>query len=96
MNAPKFGLYNNRWEGDTLYFTAIGRNSDQTLEEPWQNLKLSNYKEKCQKLYLFEKQKPSHYEYQAEVEMVDSPFTEKPEDEEGKNRKVYVFPIKKK
>lgn len=94
INDPKYGLYNNRWEDDTLYFTAIGRTGDQSLEKPWQNRELNHYKENEQKLYLFEKLKPSHYEYKGEVEVVDEPFQEKQKDDDGKERKVYVFPIK--
>lgn len=93
INDPKYGLYQNRWEEDTLYFTAIGRTGDQTLEKPWQNRELNHYKENNQKLYLFEKLKPSHYEYKGEVEAVDEPFQETQKDAEDKERNVYVFPL---
>lgn len=94
VSDPKYGLYNNRWEDDTLYFTAIGRKGDQTLDAPWQNRELADYKENGQKLYLFEKLKPSHYKYKGEVEVDGKPFTETQKDSEGNNRKVYVFPTK--
>lgn len=76
INDPKYGLYDNRWEGDTLYFTAIGRRGDQSLDSPWQNKDLNHSKENQQKLYLFDKQTPSHYEYKGEVEIIDDPFKE--------------------
>ena len=95
INDPKYGLYDNRWEGDTLYFTAIGRKGDQSLNSPWQNRELAHAEENGQKLYLFEKLKPSHYEYVGEVEKAGKPFKEKQADEEGKERNVYVFPLKK-
>ncbi|PMB83583.1 hypothetical protein [Dolosicoccus paucivorans] len=94
VNDPKYGLYDNRWEGDTLYFTAIGRKGDQTLDAPWQNRELAHYKDNGQSLYLFEKLKPSHYEYKGEVEVDGKPFKETQKDSEGDKRTVYVFPIK--
>lgn len=94
INDPKYGLYQNRWKDDILYFTAIGRKGNQSLEQPWQNRDLAHYKENKMKLYLFEKQKPSKYAYKGEVQVVDEPFQEKQEDEEGKERKVYVFKLK--
>lgn len=94
VNDPKYGLCNNRWEDDTLYFTAIGRKGDQSLDEPWQNRELNYYKEIGQSLYLFEKLKSSNYKYKGEVEVVDKPFKEKQKDIDGKLREVYVFPIR--
>ena len=94
INDPKYGLYQNRWQNDLLYFTAIGRTGDQNLENPWQNRELNHHKENNQKIYLFEELKPSHYEYKGEVETVKEPFQEKQTDAEGKERKVYVFPLK--
>lgn len=94
INDPKYGLYDNRWKKDVLYFTAIGRKGNQTLNDPWQNRELTEHVENEQKLYLFEKQKPSHYEYMGEVEQVGKPFKEKQEDEESNERDVYVFPFK--
>ena len=93
INDPKYGLYDNRWEGDTLYFTAIGRKGNQSLDSPWQNRDLAQAN--GQKLYLFEKLKPSHYEYVGEVIKAGKPFKEKQKDEEGNERDVYVFPLKK-
>lgn len=94
INDPKYGLYDNRWEDDILYFTAIGRNGDQSLDQPWQNRDLAHANANDMKLYLFEKQKPSHYEYKGEVEIAGDPFQEKQQDADDEERKVYVFPLK--
>ena len=94
VNDPKYGLYDNRWEKNTLYFTAIGRKGNQSLEEPWQNRELAHCEENNQNLYLFEKQKPSHYEYKGQVKKDGEPFKEKQKDEEGHEREVFVFPLK--
>lgn len=55
---------------------------------------MNHYKENDRKLYLFEKIKPSHYEYKGEVEAIGKPFQEQQNDTDGKERKVYVFPLK--
>lgn len=94
IDDPKTDLYQNRWEEDLLYFTAIGRKGNQSLEKPWQNRDLTHYKEENMKLYLFEKQKPSHYAYKGEAKVIDEPFQEKQKDIEGDTRTVYVFPVK--
>lgn len=94
INDPKYGLYQNRWKENVLFFTAIGRKGEQSLQEPWQNRELAHSEENGQKLFLFEKQKPSHYEYKGEVKKDGEPFTEKQQDEEGKERNVFVFPLK--
>lgn len=94
INDPKYGLYDNRWENDVLYFTAIGRKGDQQLDQPWQNRDLAHADENDMTLYLFEKQKPSHYEYKGEVEIGDEPFQENQKDADDEDRKVYVFPLK--
>lgn len=93
INDPSQRLYQNRWEKDCLYFTAIGKHGDQSLAHPWQNRDLAQAKAKQQRVFLFEKLKPSHYCFQGEVQ-VGAPFTGIQPDEAGHDRQVFVFPIR--
>lgn len=64
------------------------------MDQPWQIRDLSHADENDMILYLFEKQKPSHYEYKGEVEIAVEPFREKQKDADDEERKTYVFPLK--
>lgn len=93
INDPAQSLYQNRWEKDVFYFTAIGKKGNQSLETPWQNRDLSQVNIAGQRVFLFEKLKPAHYRFQGEV-VVGQPVTEIQPDEAGHDREVFVFPVR--
>ncbi len=67
INDLAQSLYQNRWEKDVFYFTAIGKKGNQSLETPWQNRDLSQVNIAGQRVFLSEKLKPAHYLFQGEV-----------------------------
>lgn len=93
INDLAQSLYQNRWEKDVFYFTAIGKKGNQSLETPWQNRDLSQVNIAGQRVFLFEKLKPAHYRFQGEV-VVGQPVTEIQPDEAGHDREVFVFPVR--
>lgn len=92
INDPNQTLYQNSWDGETLYFTAIGKEGDQSLMKPWQNRELFQVREQHQTVFLFNKLKPAHYQYLGEV-TVGKPQEGQQKDSHGKIRRVYLFPL---
>lgn len=84
-------LYQDRWEGNILYYTGTGRIGDQELTG--KNKTLAESKNKSKELYLFEVFEPQKYVYTGKLELVGKPFYEKQLDEKGNLRKVLIFPL---
>ena len=82
------GIYDDKWEGDILYYTGMGKKGNQSLEF-MQNKTLKNSNHMDIKVYLFEVFEPKKYFFQGEVELIQSPYSE---DQRG--RKVYIFPLR--
>ena len=88
MNAVK-----NRWEGDTLHYTGQGK-GNQKIEK--QNLTLANSKTSGERLYLFEVKKQGEYTYCGVVELAGEPYQEHQKDGDGRDRTVWMFPLRRK
>ena len=85
-------LYDDRWEGDVLRYTGMGRVGDQALAS--QNLRLKQQPETGIAVHLFEVFEPYKYLYAGPVVLVFAVESERQPDEEGNPRLVYIFPLK--
>lgn len=89
------GLYDDKWYGDVLNYTGMGKVGDQTLEGN-QNITLYESGTNGVAVHLFEVLVPTQYIYQGEVELASEPFQESQFDDRGNERKVWIFPLESK
>jgi len=85
-------LYDDRWDGDVLRYTGMGRVGDQVMTG--QNLRLKRQPETGIAVHLFEVFEPYKYVYAGPVALVSAVESERQPDEEGNPRLVYIFPLK--
>lgn len=93
VNDQTKGLYENRWEGDHLHYTGMGRTGDQSLTYQ-QNATLNESHTNGVHLFLFEVVKRTEYTYLGPVVLHGTPYQEKQPDQEGNMRNVWIFPLK--
>lgn len=86
-------IYDDRWVGDVLHYTGMGTKGDQSLTFQ-QNKTLAESRTNGVAIHLFEVFKDKEYTYVGEVVLDSEPYSETQEDEQGSERKVYVFPLK--
>lgn len=87
------GFYEDKWYGDELHYTGMGKKGDQTLTAN-QNKTLAESNHNGVTVHLFEVQKPSQYIYQGIVTLCGKPYQEQQKDENGNMRKVWMFPLR--
>lgn len=87
------GLYNDVWKNGILYYVGMGKIGDQVLTGN-QNGTLYYSNTNGVEVHLFEVLQKTIYTYRGIVTLSDNPYTENQIDEEGKMRKVWVFPMK--
>ena len=87
-------LYHNHWiDKSTIHYTGMGQEGDQDLM--WsQNKTLLQSTTNGVNVYLLESSKPRQYTYQGKVELFQNPFQEIQKDSKGRERKVWVFPLR--
>jgi 5-methylcytosine-specific restriction protein A len=85
-------LYDDRWDGDTLHYTGMGRLGDQTFSG--QNKRLAEQTTSGIVVHLFEVFTDGEYVYDGTVRLSGTPWTEVQVDDDRKPRKVIVFPLK--
>ena len=86
------GLYNDYWKNDILFYTGQGMAGEQKLEG--QNKTLAESNQNGITVYLFEMFYQQRYQYRGIVKLVGEPFPEIEYDVNGKERKVWKFPLK--
>jgi 5-methylcytosine-specific restriction protein A len=87
------GLYDDRWQGEVLLYTGMGKAGDQELKS--QNKTVAESHANGIAMHLFEVTVPTRYRYSGVVELADEPFREDQNDETGKPRKVWIFPLRR-
>ncbi len=89
--------YEDKWDRTTGIFryTGQGKYGDQDINY-LNNPKLANSRTNGLDLYLFIAPESNDYIYQGQVMLVNEPKYEVQKDENGKDRKVWVFELKKK
>ncbi len=86
------GIYDDRWEGDTLYYTGMGLQGNQSLTAQNKTVYESSYNKIV--MHLFEVHIPRQYRYRGEVVLGRTPFQEEQLDINNHLRMVWVFPLK--
>ena len=87
------GLYEDKWFGDVLHYTGMGKNGDQDLNF-MQNKTLAESDRNGVEVHLFEVLVPTEYIYRGLVSLAGKPYQEIQKGEDGVPRKVWMFPLK--
>ena len=87
------GLYEDKWFGDTLHYTGMGKKGDQDINAS-QNRTLNESNTNGVDVFLFEVFESNKYIYRGQVKLSETPYQEKQKDEDGILRNVWVFPVK--
>ena len=87
------GLYEDKWHGDILHYTGMGKSGDQDLSF-MQNKTLYESKSNGIDVHLFEVLQAGQYIYKGTVDLCEEPYQEIQDGEDGKSRKVWMFPVK--
>lgn len=87
------GLYHDKWIGGVLHYTGMGKSGDQDIH--WaQNATLAGSDSNGVDVHLFEVIDAREYIYCGRIELVSKPYTDVQPGEDGKDRKVWMFPIR--
>lgn len=88
-------MYDDKWFGDELHYTGMGKNGDQKLTF-MQNKTLAESHTNGVEVHLFEVFESNKYIYQGIVELAGAPYQEEQNGDDGLPRKVWMFPLKRK
>lgn len=86
-------LYDDVWIGDEFHYTGMGQKGDQSLSFA-QNKTLQESDKNGISIHWFEVFKRKEYVYQGEVYLAKKPYQDTQLDQESKERKVWIFPLK--
>lgn len=86
------GLYEDKWYGDVLHYTGMGKKRDQDINAA-QNKTLNESNHNGVAVFLFEVFEENNYIYRGQVRLVDDPYQQKQIDDEGVLRNVWIFPV---
>lgn len=86
-------IYNDRWIDGVFHYTGMGSENDQSLKF-MQNKTLNNIRTNGVSVHLFEVYEPKIYTYSGEVVFDSPPYEERQTDKTGKQRNVWIFPLK--
>ncbi len=87
------GLYEDKWFGDMLHYTGMGKNGDQDLSF-MQNKTLDQSDTNGVEVHLFEVLVPTEYIYRGIVSLAGKPYQEMQRGDNRVPRKVWMFPLK--
>ena len=92
-NIDGQNIYEDQWVNDIFYYTGMGLKGDQSLEFA-QNKTLNESNQNNVNVYLFEVFTDGEFTFTGKVKLCDNPTSITQEDVNGKQRKVYIFPLK--
>lgn len=92
VSDPFKGLYLDRWIDGVLHYTGMGKSGGQSLTFS-QNRTLAESSANGVDVHLFEVHIPKVYSYVGQVELTSEPYQDMQNGDDGKNRKVWVFPV---
>lgn len=87
------GIYHDKWIGGVLHYTGMGLSGDQDINY-MQNRTLNECGFNGVDVHLFEVMEPGEYTYCGRIELVSKPYTEVQPDQEGRERLVWMFPVR--
>lgn len=90
--SDKTKLYDDRIIGDIYHYTGMGQSGDQKMKG--QNLTLAESNQNGVEIHFFEVLKPKEYTYRGEVQLAGEPYQELQKDRDGRQRMVWVFPLR--
>lgn len=90
--SDKTKLYEDRIIGDIYHYTGMGQSGDQKMSG--QNLTLAESNHNGVEIHFFEVMKPKEYTYRGLVQLAGEPYQDKQADQFGKQRLVWIFPLK--
>lgn len=86
-------LYEDKWFGDELHYTGMGKRGNQALTR--QNRTLAESNTNGVEVHLFEVLEPAQYIYQGVVKLSGEKYQEVQNDVDGQPRTVWMFPLRK-
>ena len=86
-------LYDDKWLGDTLHYTGMGKSEDQSLDYRY-NKTLAESNQNGVEIHLFEVLVPREYIYQGLAYLAGEPYQEIQKGEDGIDRLVWMFPLR--
>lgn len=86
-------IYEDKWIGDTLHYTGMGTEGDQSREY-LQNKTLDESNKNGVEVHLFEVYHQKEYTYRGVVKLAADPYQSKQTDSTNQLRKVWIFPLK--
>lgn len=86
-------FYKDEWKNDILYYTGMGKKGNQVLKGN-QNKTLYESNTNGIEIHLFEVLQKKEYTYRGIAYLAEKPFMTEQNDFEGKNRDVWIFPLK--
>ncbi len=85
-------FYHDNWKDGVLLYTGMGKHGDQKLAGN-QNSTLYESDTNGIAVFLFEVMKKTVYTYRGQVKLVGKPYQTDQPDDEGRVRKVWIFPV---
>ena len=92
VSAHDESLYHDRWIGNVLHYTGMGKIGDQSFSY-MQNKTLFESRENGIEIHFFDRFETGQYTYQGQFELFSDPYFEIQPDENGTDRQACVFPI---
>jgi len=90
--SDKTKLYDDRVVGDIYHYTGMGQIGDQKMAG--QNLTLAESNHNGVEIHFFEVMKLRNYTYRGQVELVGEPYQDNQKDQDGRQRLVWIFPLR--
>lgn len=90
--SDKTKLYDDRLIDDVYHYTGMGQTGDQKMSG--QNLTLSESEKNGVEIHFFEVMKPKEYTYRGQVELAGNPYQSQQKDQDGRERLVWIFPLR--
>lgn len=93
LTTSRDGLYLDRWVNGHLHYTGMGLRGDQDLF--WlSNRTLAESRDNGVAVFLVEVFGPNQYVFLGRVELADDPYPDEQPDDDGRLRKVWMFPLR--
>lgn len=90
--SDKTKLYDDRVDGDIYHYTGMGQSGDQKMAG--QNLTLAESDRNGVEIHFFEVMRPREYTYLGKVELEGEPYQDRQKDQDGRQRLVWIFPLR--
>ncbi|MED4455033.1 HNH endonuclease signature motif containing protein [Metabacillus fastidiosus] len=90
--SDKTKLYDDKVVDDIYHYTGMGQSGDQKMSG--QNLTLAESDGNGVEIHFFEVMKPREYTYRGQVELAGEPYQGQQKDQDGRQRLVWIFPLR--